>query len=913
MMRLRPTLWIVLLGAALAAPGGAVRAQVQPDDVTQPAGEVASDFAARRKAMLSLIRRAQKAMQQKDYEAAEAHLNRASDIVNAGGFAGTVDFYQPSLNFARLFYRQKKWDLVARFAGFAAAGMGQAPLKATKERVIAEGYFAEALIKLKRDSEAEAVYESALSGLAVFEGDDGRQRFAASILYETAKLKSRLKRAEAAELRERVFALYLSDGKIWDREYAYLRYQDISARRAATGLSERGVLLAPARQFLGFLDRDGVKVQSADQLTYRAFLCKVFAETKARETALGLCEEVDGAYADAEKFGRAYYRNAHSLVSTLILMKRYDDAKTRIDAYSERARRDGYAGWHELANLHSARGFLLRRRGETSAAQQNYRTAYFMFRKIYPANHPRVLRERRKIDTEDAGFGGFLLAHEFGGNGGNGTAFAPDPRGDGAVMWVFSGQGVELDSALAAATKEESAALWLNRAAAAALLGRFDEVETTLAQARRLARRGNADIAANSPWFDLVEGVARLWSTDHTRAKARGVLDRLSRREDLDATAAGMLDVLKLLHLSAQGKDALRRQATRQMAAQWQAAPEPNGWDLFAAITLWGFAQDVLDPDPLAQLGARISALIERPGSANVAQMLFEYQPFAMGTSEVLSLSGLARMEALVHQLQQAFPERHIIQTVVLSQYSAVLRRLGRLGEAANVAEAAAGSYRDLPYHQTNELSFLISQQANIAFEQWLSEGDAKQADIAVSLARTAYDMMDQDKARWDLSLDVTITYMRVLNNWGEHSAADRIAKRHAPDINDLPPGSYHRAILFLVEQAEIAVALGQIEAARAAFVRAVSMIPDKTLVDQDFRAGIEYNRGIFEWNEGDLGLGFGLVAQSNTIFQRVSAERARRATTGQIIDDGQGRRRVADEAFMGWEYALALSGEDQQ
>lgn len=893
---LRPLLFLLLLVATLVAPAGPGWSQ-----------ENDKAFIARRLTMLSLVSKAKKAMKAGEYDTAEAHLNRAAALVNEGGFNGTLDFFRPSLNFARLFKRRKRWDEVARFAGFVVAGMGQPPLKALRERVIAEAYYAEALVKLNRRTEAEAVYESAVAGRYLLDGDEGRARFSAWILYEAAKLKSKLNRSDAADYRARVFALYAAGGDILDREYAYLRFKDLSARRDLLEPTGRKVLMPVARDYLAFLDRDGVRIPELDQMSYRAFLCKLYAEVKDYEQALALCQQNETWREAKGKFGKPYYRNGHSIVSILILMKRYDEAEARIDHYARHAKEIEYEGWHDLANIHSVRAFLLKRRGDRNAAQREYRTAYYLFRKIYPANHPRVLRERRRIDTSDPGFAGFLLAAEFADTSEHGPEFSPDASADIVPLWVFSGRTIELEARLKAA-KSDDARLWLNRAAAAALLGEFDAFEVAHAKARSMARSGGGNIAANSPWFDIIDGVARLWATEHTRNAARSPLERLSQRVDLGPVEKSMLFALRTLYHNSQGQDTLRRQVTRDWADAWTPSTAPGGWDIFAAITLWGFAQDVLDEERLAGLGAQVAKVLAAQGTADVAQALFEYQPYASGLGDTRSDAGLARMEALVHRIQQMFPADHAVQTMVLSQYASSLMQLGRTRQAGVVAKEAVGTYRRNPYHDVNSLAYLIAQQGYIALDDWAVSGSAQQGDIAVSLARTAYDTLDMETVRWDLLLDIVVIYMRALNSWGEHGAAEQIAKRHLPDLETVPRGLYHRSVVFLQDYAEIAISLGKPQVAREAYARAAALIPDETLTDREFRSGVDYRRGLLEWNEGAYADGFDRLSGSNAAFHESAAERARRAITGQLIETREARLRVATEAFMGWEYSLTLA-----
>jgi len=214
--------------------------------------------------------------------------------------------------------------------------------------------------------------------------------------------------------------------------------------------------------------------------------------------------------------------------------------------------------------------------------------------------------------------------------------------------------------------------------------------------------------------------------------------------------------------------------------------------------------------------------------------------------------------------------------------------------------QAATDTWRQHPFHRKDTLAFLVAQQANLLMNMG-------QANLAATLAREAYDMIDPMEARADLSAGVITTYAYALRTRNEDSrAAAAVLQTYVEDpafMNRLEPKDViriHTAYADMLSNfAGLEEVLVQLDLAEAA-------VPDDGFDWRQDRAQIAMTRAIsLYWGE----------RREEAWEDMKRSNDLKSGWRRDVVADGEGEtlntsdvvNRAVWEALIGWDTAQGL------
>jgi len=887
---LRPLFVLCLLIAALAAPVGALRAQDMP-----PATQEDKDWIN-----ASLVR-AQELIDQGDLDLAYDVIARANDYTFERNFDPYAEKWLPNFLFAK-FYRtfdKRDWSEVERFAASVTAGLDTPEFRDRPERIEAALLLGEALAADERWVEAEPIVEGAFrDSIGVW----GLENVHIRAAYTRAELKSLLDREDAEKARQVAFDFYVPGGPVEDYEYAFLRYYNLNALHTKHRYTNTQMLADEAQSFLDYLTGD-VEVTGADKSFYRGFAALLLYENSQYDDALQIWRARQAYLGELGVFNREYFLGGQRLAGVLIATERYSEASLTLQGYIDEADREGYAERDIVALFYRDLAYIAGVYDQPETAQLYYRKAYAETRRVRSANHPDALALKAEINTTAPDIANFAFAIELGAEAN--TMFQVLPDASDTARMFLEGNYLALEALLEGLNHTDPAVL-LNRAMAAAFLGDYTAMKSYLEQARQTARTTQGGpIAANAPYFDMIEVLGTVWGTSHRTQDAKGPLARLAARQaTLTPSERNLYLALELMKVFQEGNEPLTRQALQTWLDQYDPTRVQNVWDAFALMigTEVGFTQ--LEPEKAIPLyDVAIEVLATMP-SLVLAREYTEFVRYLNGIGFTESDEGLAAMGALVASIRPRVPPDHVLQTSTQFGFASALWRRERHDEAFKAMQSAAEFYRSNPYYRKDILAFLLAQQSLLLVVQGKTE-------LGVAIARETYEEIDFLTARSDLALTVISNYVYALRTFGDAENAAKIARTHVEDNAFMETLVYHQAAELLINLGAAEASLGDTEAARRAFVEAEAVIPKDRFAARLMLSRVAYQRGWLEYSTDNLPEAFHQLSRASQEYQTYRAEIARQQTSGQVAEHTEGLFLLSEEANAGWDYAQELKAAE--
>ncbi len=532
--------------------------------------------------------------------------------------------------------------------------------------------------------------------------------------------------------------------------------------------------------------------------------------------------------------------------------------------------------------------------GHPGLAQPHYRRAYAILRQTRPTSDPEVLAVRPLIDLDDPGIDGYAHADELRAV----ADLALELAGDGVPLLTqfFQGRYLNLDAQLGLLNAQGQGGdpLFLtNRALFFGLMGYRD-------RALRDLEAAGAALGHGTAMLDLVELVARAWGAEADPGAAQGAVDRLlARLDDLDpARRSAALALIAYRDYRLEDTPAVLAGIDR-----WQAqapAGETGVWHLFASAIIVELAASQLDPSRAAPLADAFEAAM---AGAPDLSLLRDYgrmvaianAPDTLGSADVeVELGGLLR------RMQARLPRHHGLIALTEFALGNAFQWRGELDRALVWLDRATTTLRSHPFHDTDTLAFVLSEQSRLLIE-------LGRTDQAALIAREAYEMVDPQTGRPNpVSTIVSNFAYAILSRTEDHRRVAEIYARHLDDpvyADRIPPLAKVRQ---LIAYANELMDFAPWDKVRAVLERAEASMPDNGFDIRGWQASLDWSRAIAEYRFDQADYGFARMRASNATLAQVQ-EDLRAAGITEVSRGPELRNRAAWTALIGWDYAQTL------
>lgn len=890
--RLRGGLAAGLLALGLAS--GAV-----PAARAQPAGDTATPRQLTEDEVYDIADHGLDLAEEGDYDAAYAALAEANAATLAHDYPLLTTHY-PNLAFARYHYIRENWSEVQRFASSVASVLDKPGTENHPYRIEATILQGIALYETDRTGEAEVL----LRGARADSADDPEMIDLNELAhYFLALAATRNEAGDQSDLRESFMARYTGDMLVTDAQMLYLLYLSLNA---VSEDDEDPQALTEQSQLLVDLADTVEGVDEGYRTFYRAYHARLLYRAQRFDEALPYLRERQAYLEGTDNIGLDFAINTLRLANTLARTDGIAEATEFLAPMPDRMRASRWTPDYMLADVLTQLGLFARWQDDEPLAQDYFRQAYATARKSARATTDRVVTIAGLIDRDDPGMAAFAFAPELGVTGG--ADFTLSASGQDAIRMFMDGNYVALEQTLdafARAGKDQSPEYLLNLAIYKALVGAYDESQDALAEARRKARTSlGSNIPANDPIFDLIDLIAKAWGTNHLSDRVGDPVARLKAREDSLPP-----DVKSLyLALAANAKyqsgqlAGLKADVERWMALQPADRSVPlslfGEWaTAIMAEMIFTFVSpeegDAWAADALARLDQEDGLSLIR----DTLQFTRVYNSPRLNSTD----QAASEMGGLSGAIADQVPGNHSM--IAATQYNTAnaFAVRGQLDTALRWMQAATDTWRSHPFHRKDTLAFLVAQQANLL----MNTGDS---NLAATLAREAYDMIDPLQDRSDLAAGIITTLAYALRTRNDDaSMGGEILKRHVDDaafVRRLAPMDLVR---LRVAYADMLANYAPIEEVLAQLDLATQAVPQDDGLDwrQDTSQIIMTRAIALYWEERNAEA-WADVTRSNDI---------RNAWRRDVIADGEGedlnavdvKNRAVWEALIGWDFAATL------
>lgn len=827
-------------------------------------------------------------------------LERANDVTYNGDYPLLTDHY-PNLAFARYHYILENWSELQRFAASVASALDREESENHPYRIEATIFQGVALYENGRTGEAEVLLRGAMTDSAGIEEMADLHELAHYYLSRAATANDT---PDASQLRESFMAGFTGENLVTNGQALFLFYLSLNAAIRAD--EDPVALVEQSTQLIELADT----VEGIDPV-YRSFYRgnhgRLLYEARLYDEARAFFEERRDFLAGRDLFGSDYAVNAVRLGNALARTEGVDPARDAMLDDLALLREHGQSEDWAVADVLGQIAYTYRWQNDEATAQDYLRQAYAELRRSRRVTDDRVKFYAALIDPEDPGMAGFPLAAELGRV--DETAYELKSSGEDTIRMFLEGNYAGLErllDAYAREGKDQSPEYLVNLATYKAMVGDYEESQEALAEARRKARTSlGSAIAANAPVFDLVELIAKVWGTVHLADKAEGAIARLAAREDtLSPGQLSLYLAFRALSKYQSGHEAgLRADIQRWMEAQPDERAAPPD-----VLEQWAYA--LMCEMIYVQFGAEEGDLwmdrmlgwiaMARGGELSLVRDTMELTRTFSSPTLFTSDLATSQMSGLASAILDQIPADHMLGAATQFNVANAFWNRNMFDEALYWMQRATDTWRANPYHRRDTLSFLVSRQASLMMQNG-------QADVAATLAREAYDMVDIHEARGDLIAGVIMTYayaVRMRNSNAEMGGA--ILKRHIEDeafMRRIPPrdtAQLHQSYAdMLANYAPLDEVLHQLDLAEAA-------LPDDNLDWRPDLSQIAFTRAIaIYWSEDHV----------NAWREIQRANDIKAAWRRDTIGDGDGedvsavdvQNRAAWEALIGWDYAQTL------
>ncbi len=836
-----------------------------------------------------------------DYDGAFTLLSLANDVTYENDYPILVDHY-PNLAFARYSYLRDNWSEVQRFAASVASALDKEETADHPYRIEATILQGVALFETGRNSEAEVLLRGAMADSDGFEDMIDLNELAH---YFLARAATKATATDASELRESFMARFTGDYLVTNSQALFLLYLSLNAVVDAGESPE--MLIEQSEQLIALAD----SVEGVDPI-YRSFFRgnhgQLLYQAGRYEDAMGYFKDRRAYLLEEDNIANDFAVVALRLGNALARTVGTDESRASMLADLERLRARGQVDDWALSDLLAQIAFTYRWQDDEANFQKWMRDAYSEMRRKRRVTNARVKSFAGYIDPNDPGMVGFPLAAEFGVI--DETAFTLKSSGEDTIRMFLEGNYAGLErllDAYAEKGKDETPEYLVNLALYKAMLGAYQDSQDALSEARRKARTTNGSmIPANAAIFDLIDLVSKVWGTTHLSDKADGAIARLQVREStLPHDQLSLYLVLRALAKYQSGQDAnIRSDLRRWIDAQPDTRDDPP-----SVIEQWTYAlaAEMIYVYFGAEEGdawiERMLAWVDHPDGAPLTLVRDTIQMTRTFSSPTVSSTDLAlsEMSGLASVILDQVPRNHALVAATQFNVANAFWSRGQYETALTWMQGATDAWRANPYHRKDTLAFLVSRQSSLMLQ-------TGQIDLAATMAREAYDMIDPLTSRGDLAAGVILTYayaIRSRNDDAEMGGA--VLKKHVEDpafMQRLPARDaiyMHQSYAdMLANYAEIDVVLEQLRLADDA-------VPNDDGLDwrQD-QSQVAMTRAIAIYWAKDYKDAWSEITRANDIKTAWQRDTIRDGDSSDVSSLDT-RNRAAWEAIMGWDYAQTL------
>ncbi|WP_145953397.1 hypothetical protein [Oceaniglobus indicus] len=849
-------------------------------------------------AIEDLIAQGMTALRADDLDTAQTLFETANDATYGSAVYPLPIKHLPNLALARVNFRRENHAEVNRFASSVASILDTPEYRNHPYRIEALAFQGAAAYFLDHDNEADLLLRAA------YDATEGREDLAEIrdlAHFYLALTAQYLGSPDAPALRES----YLQgvDGETtWVRtpELAHLYFLHASALRDA-GTDAQDLV----DYFAAFMDAfdDNPAIDAQWQSFYRGYFAMLLGEAGDWERAIGLLESRHAYLTENRMFDDEYLWNAQRLAVARSVVNGYEDGGAFLVDTIAFAVAQGLGDRAPLAILHKTLAHVRGELGDMAGQQAHLRETYAILRRTLGPTNGDVVLLAAEIDRTDPGFAGFAYADEIHGTG-QGIDLAPDGAAVLAAFLAGDYLGVQLALAEHETDHGTPPLFLLNRALYFALIGFEDRALTDLAALRGAVRdMAEPALAPDAPMLDIIEALARAWSSDRNAAAAVPMLERLLARADL-APAVRRIAVALAANAAFRVDD---RAGIAAAGALWAGLPRPEApgpWDVFAdAIFLDAHA---MLEDPVT-LRTRLGALRTAASDIGNPALLADYIALIgdMNDPDAMSRdSDVSELGRLIGRLSVDLPPHHMLIASAQFLMASALRYRGETADALVWMDRTAVTMRKHPAHNPDALAFALSQQADLLFMM-------DQPERAALIAREAYALVDFATARGDLAASVLSTYARTLRErTGDDAGVAAVLSAHIDDpayFDRVPPSWQMDQLTFL---ADLSLDTAPWNDVRAILDRAEAALPDDDGRDWRMsRSRVIWSRASGAWRAGDVAAAYGDMRRSNALrFAEIDDIAAEGRLSG--ITAEELKARATWEAMVGWEYAQGLTDD---
>jgi len=810
-----------------------------------------------------------------DLETAYARFTLANDITFGDGDLGVLATHLPNLALARYNMVVENWPEMGRFAASVATALDVEEYRDHPYRIEAMAFQGVAAYVDNRMNEADLILRATLAAT------EGRPELAIArdlAHFTLAATAAQLSAPDATEIRRAYLdAPGVQDGYVTAAQIAFMYYAEMFYSRAE-GV-DPGELAA---DYAAFLDgaTTALSLDPMEMSTYRGYLGLLQSEAGQHDNAVAAFEERHAFLLQNDLIDGEFMMNAERLAMT-----RHNMGETRraLDFLVETmafAKARGLEA-EVYAVFEQDMGIFQDALNEPELAQAHFRRAYAIMRETRAMTDRQVLVLRPLIDITDPGFVDFALADELRAAARpltlarDGTTILTDFFQSGYLLLddrlARAGQGLDADDPV----------LLLNRALFLALIGQQD------AALADLAALGGDDPALG----DLIELVARVWGADAAPAAAAEALARLEARFAI-LTPAQQSAYLALSVFQAFRLENMAR--ARTLYERWRAVDDAqpdrgDPWHRFAAAMMIEAGMALLPPERADALWAQherdTAILPPLPLLHDYARVMY----LANAPEGLLTPGIVVELSGILRRMQDRLPRYHALISVTEFTLSREAQQRGRLEDALAWMDRTATTLRGHPFHSTDGLAFVLSEQSRLMMRMG-------RIDQAALMAREAYEMIDTRTGRASYVGVIVSNFTAAL--YARTQDSERAATILASNLDD---PVYAARILpemraaQLIDYAGLVGEYGEWDEVRAAFDKAEAIFTR----DDDFdRRGwllrLNYMRAIEEYRFDIGDYGYARIRRANDLAAAMSREDT--------------YNRATWTAAIGWDYAQTLN-----
>ena len=877
-------LWLGLTCASLASP------PVSAQELTRAAllQEIWTEL-AKVDALISQGKR------DESYEVLEAISWKSYN--NESLIQGTRELYLPNLAMARYYRHKKDYAESERFAAAVIAGMADDGWTTDPARIEALAILGLVLRMQNDHRQAEVVLRSAVD---ISEGRTDVALHHRNALYHLSFVAIQNKAKDTLEVLDRTVALF--DAANLKSDLYRARLVNAGLQYERTQKADRIQLVKKAREFQVFLtSANGVSDQEMDK--FLGLIAILYFEANQFEDAEKILERRIAYLQDVSPNSRGYFWAVQNLAELYSSTKRYDASISLASQALADIELNGGGRPVQKATFLRGMGHAYRRQDNPELAQKNYRAAYAAMREVRAATHPTVLNIRSYLDVALIDPEAFEFAKEIGVE--TAKPLGLSSNGETILEGFFRGKYVDLENRLLSLQSQgqSESLLEINLALYFALIGEVEQAQAHLKRARQLSVPEQSELRPTDPIFDIIDVMSHVWGVEWQWNAVGPTLDRFLQREDITPQHRAIGLVLQMSWADLADQPHVKFAAFRTLK---EMPPESWGqgmwriWIMLSLVDPYYRHGAYLEAEAHLERTLRVIQAHEAPHLAVTLATMFRLNSAAGLLSAENTQSVLA---GVIKQLTTMLPEGHIWQVVGMVNYADSLFETGQSDDALKTIDRAIAMYRNGKYYRNDVLAVLTVRQANMLEMM----GDSR---LAMVLFRQSFEEISTGEASSKYVAAVLANYCYALFRVGEYQQAIDVAAPYVQDHDFVASLAPEDQVLLMQTLGHALNFADQPQKALLLYEQAERAIPSPEYQSGLLLSGLLYERVGAEFALGLLGDAYQNVRRSNELYFGRLRGLAKSSGVKVASNAEFDRLRVADEAYIGWEYGATLKAD---